>query len=878
MRWWQFRRRDADLERELQADLELEEEEQRDRGLSQEDAAFAARRALGNTTLIRERAHEAWGWAPFERLWQDVQYGLRQFVRNPGFALVAIMTLAIGIGVNTTLFSAFSAILLRKPPVKNPDSLCAVSSTILHRNNLIRASAPDFKSWQRQNHVFQQMAAVEVGRPFTLTGKFEPESVQGDRVTTGFFSVIGIKPIQGRPFLSSEDKPGKNHEVILSAALWRQHYAANPDAIGQNLEIDGKPYKIVGVMPPFAGVSPWARPQLWTPLVFSPKDLSPSARNNHYINLVLGRLKSGVTIKQAQAEMDSIAGHLAQRYPTTNKNWGVSVLTLQEYNIRFMQERNGMLLLMAAVGLVLLIACANVAGLLLTRGACRSHELAIRSALGASRGRILRQMFTESLLIGTSSGVAGLLLSFGGIRLLRLGFNFDEFGRLQAAGFHIGTPTFLFNLAATLVTTIFFGLLPALRSSKTSPRGALSQTGRTASQGAGASRLRRLLVVGEIVTAILLLTGAGVIMRQVVREMTEASGFNPDHLLVANLNVTSPRYKLQKARVAFYSQVLHKVRNLPEVKDAAVDSCIPMSCSFGLPFDVVGHVAQSLSARPSANFSVVGPDYFRTMRIPLLRGRGFSEDDSAHAPVVALVNREFARRFFPHQNVIGKQIEVGDGNHKKAQIVGIVGNVDKYVGQLHPQPQIYESYRQIPVLAFSSMSLVVRSPISAAGLSPLLRHAVWSVDKAQPVQISTMNELMKENAGGDSLMVGLMTLFAGLALGLATLGLYGVIAYSVVQRTREIGIRMALGAKKRDVFKLILREGAALVGIGAALGIPAAIMLPKVIGGVLNGFAPQGPLAVTSAVAAISVVALAAVCIPAFRAMNVDPMGALRSE
>lgn len=878
MRWWQFRRRDADLERELLADLELEEEEQRERGLSQEDAAYAAMRALGNTMLIRERTHEAWGWAPFERLWQDVQYGLRQFVRNPGFALVAIVTLAIGIGVNTTLFSAFSAILLRKPPVKYPDSLCAVSSTILHRNNLIRASAPDFKSWQRQNHVFQQMAAVEVGRPFTLTGKFEPESLQGDRVTTGFFSVIGIKLILGRPFLSSEDKPGKNHEVILSTALWRQHFAANPDAIGQNLEIDGKPYKIIGVMPPFSGLSPWAHPQLWTPLVFSPQDLSPSARRNHYINLVLGRLKSGVTVEQAQEEMDSIAGHLARRYPSTNKNWGVQVLTLQARNIRNEGVRNALLLIMIAVGLVLLIACANVGGLLLTRAACRTHEVAVRSALGASRGRILRQMLTESLLIGSAGGLAGLLLSIGGIRLLKAGFQFNAFGRRLAAGFRIDLPTLLFMIAITLLTTIVFGLLPALRSSNASPNGVLSQTGRIASQGAAASRLRKLLVVGEIVTAMILLTAAGVIMRQIVRELTETNGFNPNHLLVANLNASSPQYKMQQKRVAFYSQTLQNIRNLPEVTDAAVDSCIPMHCFFRLPFHLVANAAQSSLSRLSASFSVVGPGYFRTMQIPLLRGRAFSDDDGVQAPVVAVVNRQFAQRFFPHQDVIGKQIEVRDGNHKKALIVGIVGNVNKYVGQLHPQPQIYESYLQIPVIAFSRMSLVVRSPLPAAKLSPLLRHAVWSVDKAQPMQIASMNNLVKDNAGADSLMVGLMTLFAGLALGLATLGLYGVIAYSVVQRTREIGIRMALGATKRDVFKLILREGALLVGIGVVLGVPAAIMLPKIIGGVLNGFAPQGPLAVTSAVAAISVIALAAVCIPAFRAMNVDPMGALRSE
>lgn len=880
MRWWQISKRDKELDRELRADLELEEEEQRERGMPPREARYAARRALGNSALIKEKTHEAWGWAPIERFVQDLHYGVRQLIRNPGFTAMAVTTLALGIGVNTTIFSSFSAILLRKPPVTNPDTLCAVSSKkLVNGSDLIRASAPDFESWQKQNDVFDQMAAVETGRSFTITGRFEPEQVVGDRVSTGFFSVIGVKPILGRPFLASEDKPGSNHEVILSTSLWRKRYDSDPGVLGQDLEINGKPHRIVGVMPPFAGITPGAQPQLWTPLVFNPQDLSLPARANHYINLVLGRLKAGVTIKQAQTEMDSIAQRLAQVYPTTNKNWGVTVLTLQEYNIRYLDVRNAMLLIMTAVGLVLLIACANVAGLLLTRGACRSHELAVRSALGASRGRILRQMLTESLLIGTAGGVTGLLLSFWGIRLLRAGFDFNEMGRQMGTGLRIDGPTLVFTLVITLLTTVVFGLLPAIRSSKAPPRSALSQTGRTSSAGSGSTRFRRILVAGEVAFAVILLAAAGVLLRETVREISEPNGFNPHHLLIADLDVSSARYKQLEARAALFEEVTEKLNALPEVQDATVDSCFPLGCGFGTSFNVMGQPTQPLSRqRPRAGFFVVGPEYFRTMQIPVLRGRGFSVDDNTDQPVVAIVSQEFARRFFPRGDAIGKEIEANDGNHRWAEIVGIVGDVNHYVGQLHPQPQIYECYLQIPVKAFSRMELVVRSRVSDAVLAPVIRRTVWSVDKTQPASMVTMRDLIDDNVGGNKLLVGLMALFGCLAVGLAGVGLYGVVAYFVAQRTREIGIRVALGAKKGDVFGLILREGGVLTGIGSVIGLVPALLLPRLFTGLFSGFAPQGPGLIAAAALIVSVVSCVAIYIPACRAMNVDPMVALRSE
>jgi predicted permease len=878
MRWWQIRKRNEDLERELSSDLEMEEEEQRENGASSEEARYAALRALGNLALIRERTHEAWGWTPVERLWQDVRFGLRQLIRNPGFTIVSVLTLALGIAVNTSIFSAVSALLLRKPPVKDPNTLCAVSSrNLLDGYGLAGVSAPDFESWKKQNHAFEGMAAIEAGRSFTITGNDQPELVHGDRVTSDYFAVAGIMPSLGRTFLSNESQPGNDHVVILSTALWRTRYHGNPGVVGQDIEINDQPFKIIGVMQAHAGITALSPPQLWMPLVFAPEDLSSGGRANHFIDLVLGRLKPGVSLKQAQSEMDSIGKRLAQSYPTTNKDWGVTVLTLQERNIRSENVRNAMLLLITAVGLVLFIACTNIAGLLLTRGTGRAHELAIRSAMGASRSRLLRQMLTETLLIGIASAIAGLLLSFWGVQLLRAGFNFNEAGRQIGDGLRIDQPTMLYTLMISLLTTIIFGLVPAVRSSKAPPRDALSQNGR-AGACIAASRFRRVLVAVQVALAVILLAAASVDMREVLRELNEPTGFNQRNLLVVSLDVSSRRYEQLDARIALFEQVTEKTRGFPEVEGADVDSCVPLGCFYSTSFDVPGQAPQKSSVRPSADFFIVGPEYFRTMQIPVLRGRGISGSDTAGNAVVAVVNQELARRFFPNQEAIGKQIEVDDGNHKRAEIIGVVGNVNDSVGQIHLHPQIYESYLQVPVNAFSTMALVVRSRIPHATLAPIIRQAVWSVDKGQPATIQTMNDLYNDNVGGDKLMLGLMGIFGGLAVLLAGIGIYGVIAYSVAQRTREIGIRVALGAEKKDVLRMVLREGGVLTGIGCLIGIVPALLLPKLLSGLLGGFALQGPFAVFAAALMVAITSCLATYVPARRAMRLDPMQALRTE
>lgn len=870
MKWWQIRNRDADFERELRSDLELEEEEQRDHGKSSEEARYAAQRAFGNPALIREQIHETWGWAPIEQFWQDVRYGLRQLLHNPGFTMVAVITLALGVALSTTIFSIVSEILLRKPPVKDPDRLCAISSrNLLKGDDLQNVSVPDFESWRKQNRVFESMAA-ETGDSVTLTSKADPEVMNGGRVTPGYFDVIGVSPALGRGFLPQEGQAGNHHVVILSNALWRDRFASDPGAIGKDLEINGEPYTIVGVMPQLDSLFP----RLWVPLVIQPQDLTPEARGHDDLDLVLGRLKPGVTISKAQAEMSAIAQNLARDYPRTNDGRGITVLSLQDHNIRSANARNGVIVLMTVASFVLLIACANIAGMLLARGAARVHEMAVRTAVGAARLRLLRQMLAESLLIGLAGGGAGLLGSIFGLKLLRATFAFNDFGKRVGEGLRLDLPTLFFTLAASLLTTLIFGLMPAIRASKVNPRDALTDTTPASSAGLGRIRLRSMLVAGQIALALILLVGAGIMMREVIREYTEPNGFNPDHVLVAQMSLTSHDDQDPARQAAFFHQLIEKVRELPGVESTDANTCLPLGCRLSRPFNIVGESPQPDSQRPEADYFAVGSGYFRTMQIPLMRGRGFLDSDTETSPMVAVVNVEFARRFFPRGDAIGREIEVGQQQRERARIVGIVGNVNEFQGQLSPRPQIYEHYLQAPSAA---MAVIVRSRIRSKALAPMLQSAVWAVNRRQPVgRIWTMQDLVDDNAGGDRMMVELLGVFACLALLLAAVGIYGVIAYSVTQRRREIGIRVALGASKGNVLTLVLRQGAMLSAIGCTIGLLLAFPLPRVFSTIFNSFAPQGPMVAIAVGLIVAAVSILATFIPARRAASLDPMQALR--
>jgi predicted permease len=877
-----FRReRNAEqLDDEMEFHLEQQVAENIAAGMSRDEARYAAMRLFGNATVLREETRDAWGWICVEQTAQDVRYAFRTLRKSAGFTATAILTLALGIGVNTTIFSAFSAMLLRKPPAKDPDSLCAVAATNKAAAELAWVSAPDFKSWQQQNQVFEDIEAVKSGGSFTLTGDAAPQSAFGDRVTPEYFKIIGIPPLLGRTFLPTESQAGKSHLVILSEDLWRERYGSDAHVIGEHVHINGEPYTIVGVMPQRASLQlPTYPPRLWTPLVFSADDLSPSGRGNHYINMVVARLKPGVTVQRAQAEMDSIAARLATAYPDTNKDWGITVLPLQEYLIRIHQVRPVMMMMLAAVGLVLLIACANIAGLLLARGAVRGHEIAVRVAMGAGRLRLIRQMLTESLLIASGGGAAGLVLSIWGIRLLRAGFSFNFFAEQLGRHFHLDYWTLLFTLTASFCTAILFGVAPALRASNVNPGDALTESGRTSSGDFAHSRFRNALVVGEIALAVMLLASAGIVMLEVVGEISQPLGFSPHHLVVAGLRLDSKRYATAAARIALFGQVTEKLRNVPGIESSGFGNCVPLGCDYNTSFTIPGQQPVPESRRPSADYFVIGPGYFQTMRIPLVKGREFTASDNAKAPSVAIVSQEFARRYFPGGDAIGRQIQAATLDAKPAEIVGIVGNVSLYVGQKTPHAQIYECGLQFPFTAFQDTSLVVRSQMPPSALAPILRRAVWSVDKDQPMdRIQTMEDRFADSMGGDKLMMTLLGIFAGLALLLAAISIYGVVAYSVSQRTREIGVRVALGAERKDVLGLVLRQGGLLTGVGCAIGVLLAMPMPRVFSNILNGIDAEGPIVAISVAFIVAIVALLACYIPARRAMRVDPMVALRYE
>jgi predicted permease len=880
MRWYQRLFRRARTERQLDAELRLHLEKQVAdyiaTGLTPEEAHRRARLEFGGLDQVKEECRDVGAARFVETLIQDVRYGLRQLRRNPGFTAVAVITLALGIAANTTIFSAASSFLWRKPAVKDPDRLCVVSSTYKPNGSaLIRASAPDFKSWRKQNRVFSGMATAETGRAFTLTGNGEPESVNGDRVTANYFNVLGVSPALGRGFLPGEDQAGNDHVVILSYALWRERFGSDPKVIGKQADIDGRPYAIVGVMPALRGMI-LSAPSLYVPLAFSPADLAPSARGNHYLNLTLGRLKPGVTIEGAQAEMNSIAQRLDRAYPVTNKDWGVKVLTLQDYLIRRAQTRQFSQIFLLAVGLVLLIACANITGLLLARGAGRAHEMAVRCAVGASRWRLVRQMLTECTLIGAAGGAAGLLVSVWGIDLFRAGLGFNYGGRKLAEEIRLNHTALLFTLAVSAVTVLLFGLAPALQASKTDPAGALTESGRTGQVSPHRTRTRNVLVIGEIALSLALLAGAGLLMQQLLHEINQKNGFNPNHVVTMNIDLTSARYQKPAARTGFFQPLIQRLRGLPGIKSAGAAMGLPFAGHWGTAFTVVGEPLPPGSKLPWVEYFSVGPAYFKTMQIPLIKGRNFSDSDNAHTPLVAIVNQEFAHRYFPKGNAIGRRLQVITGHNKVARIVGVVGNVLDVPGQVAPRPQLYEPYLQVP---FSSMSVVVRSPLAPSTLAPMLRKAVWSVDKDQPVEsILTMKELANREDGGDKFVTALIGIFASLALILAVVGIYGVIAYSVSRRTHELGIRIALGARRGDILWLMLRQGGLLTGIGCVIGVLLALPLPHLLSGLLNGNLMQTPLLLICVASVVAAVSLIATFIPARRAARVDPIFALRHE
>jgi len=878
----QFRRRrlEEQLAEELAAHLEMLVEEKVRGGMTPEEARYAARREFGGVELTKENYRDQRGWPMLDALNQDLRYGLRMVAKNRGLSATVVTILALGVAANTTIFSLTNGVLLRRPAVHEPDTVMMVVTNNRARGwSRLPVSAPDYLAWREQNRVFESMAGAASG-DFTLTGKGEPERLIGWRVSANYFRVLGVSAALGRAFLPGDDQPGHGNLVVLSHGLWERHFGSDPSIVGKNVAINGESRTVVGVLPTSFRLMSFFG-DVWTPLIFTPDDSNASSlasRRNNFV-FVFARLKPGVTSTSAQAEMSTIGRRLARSYPDTNQDLEIRVMSLQQYIVEDANVRPALTLLMGAVGFVLFIVCSNIAGLLLARNLSRQRELAIRTSLGARTLRIVRQLLVEAMLMGLGGGALGFLMSFGGTHFLRDSLNWNIWTRLMASEVVVDARVLAFALIASVLAALLFGLLPAFQAAKIDLNAALKEGGRSGSSGIGKHRARSSLVISEIAVSILLLVGAGLMIRATFDQVHANPGFDHQGVLTAGVSLTSKKYQQVEKQSHFFEQSIERLTHLPGAGVAAATSGLPLSGSPQVRFRIEGQATVAPDQEPMARRYVVSPDYFRALGIPLVQGRTFHASDRQGAPGVVLVNPIFVNRFLPGQAAVGQRISIERdqaGESQWSEIVGVVGDVNDWPGQLHYQPQIYECYLQQPV---STMTLVVKAGSDPAALASGLREAVWSVDKDQPVgDLEVMSKWVDEQFSGERLMGTLLASFAALALALAALGIYGVIAYSVAQRSHEIGIRMALGAEKGDVLRLVVRQGLAFAAVGVAIGLLGACVLPRLFEGMFQDFKVSSGMIFVITPLVVTGTALVACVLPAHRATKVDPKVALRHE
>jgi putative ABC transport system permease protein len=808
-------------------------------------------------------------------LLQDFRYGLRMLAKKPGFTFVAVLALSLGIGANTAIFSVVNAVLLRPLPFAEPERLVRVYATNAKRG---QTSAPtsylNFVDWRDQNQVFDHMAAYS-GASAAFTYGDVPEQIEGAGATADLFKVLGTQPLLGRA-LSREDERPNARVVVLSHSLWQRRFNADPKIVGQQVKFDGESTTVIGVMPKgFAFPLEDENPEFWVPL--DPEQVFNKERGANYLKVV-ARLKAGTTLEQGQAEMETIARRLEQEYPDKNTGKGIRLVSMHEDVVGAV--RPALLVLLSAVGFVLLIACANVANLLLARASSRSREIAIRTALGASRARIIRQLLTESLLLSIAGGATGLLLALWGVDVLSAAIPAD-IPRVKDVG--LDASVLAFTMGISLLTGILFGLAPALQASKPDFNEALKEGGRGSTEGLSRNRVRSLLVVSEVALSLVLLIAAGLMIKSFYQLLNVKPGFEPEHVLTANISLPPAKYPEVEQQSAFFQQVMERARALPGVESVALVSPLPLSNSFIQNIlTIEGRPPLAPGEKLITNTRLITPDYLRTMGIPLRRGRAFNEHDGKTGLDAFLVNETFAQRYFPGEDPLGKRITVSirptpEKPDASGEIVGIVGDVKHQTLDKESGPECY-----VPVLNFPEayMTLVMRTASSdPATLTAALRGAVQQVDQDQPVfDIQPMRQVVARSVATRRFNMLLLGLFAGIALLLAAVGIFGVMNYSVTQRTHEIGIRMALGAQTRDVLKMIVRQGMILTLIGVVMGLVAAFVLTRVMSGLLYNVSATDPLTFAGVSALLMAVALLACYIPARRATKVDPMIALRYE
>ena len=849
------RRRYDELSESIREHLDEKIADLMDGGMTREEADRTARREFGNLTRIEERSREVWQWSTLESTWADVKFALRQLRRSPGFTVVALLTLALGIGANTAMFSVVNSVLLRPPPFHDPSRLMMLDEKWLPRFSHFEATPEDFLGWREQSKSFDQLGAF-VSMAFNLLEGDRSERISGERITANLPDLLGVKPVLGRTFTQQEDTAGNDHVILLGYSLWKRQFSGSVNVLGSTVKLNDVDFTVVGVMPPSFSFPHDA--EIWKPMGLTAEDLD----GGHFLWGV-GRLKQNATPEEAQAEMDAIMARLH-----TPQIWSVNVFPLTTYYTGDL--KTPLYVLLGATGLVLLIACVNVTGLLLARGSAREPEIALRTSLGASYKRIVQQLLTEGFVLALAGGILGTSFAFISVTAISK-FPFASIPEFDKVA--VDHTVLLFTILLTTITGLLFGPLPAIRLSSTNLLDSL-KSGSKASAGGKRTNLRSILVVSEVAFALVLLTGSSLVLKSFWHLLQVNTGFNPENVVTANVDLPPIKYQKPYQQAQFAESLVQHLARLPDVRQAAISS--------GLPFEDAPDAGISIHGRPpgasdsgtTANYYRVTPQYFRSMEIPLIQGRFFNEQDIANNLPVVIINETMAKRFFSSENPIGKRIDIAGPTYLR-QIVGVVGDVKQASLKAAISPQVYEPFVQKPS---SSFNVIVRGPNSAS-LAAAIREQVSALDQELPVsKVMTMKETVASSMTGDKFAAILLGIFSSLALMLAAVGIYGVIAYTVLQRMQEFGIRMAIGAARADILGIVVRHGLLLTASGMLVGISGALFLTRLLTHLLFQVSPFDVTSFASSVVLLGAISVVAFLIPAVRAARLNPMNVLRGE